>query len=334
MATICPLDNRYANKIKDIIEHFDILNFTKYKLFIECEYIKFFCDIIGEECDGVKFDNLHKYFNETGLNNIHKIESRTNHDIQALIQYIKQFTPKPLKRWIHFGLTSQDINSPAMVLMYKDFNKKILHKDISKMVTLLKDLREKTSDKVMISFTHGQPATPTTFGKQMHVFIEKLNHIGHDLFISYTYYTKMGGSNGSLSGLKYCFPDKDWETLMSNFVFKKLGLLRNKQTTQIDNYTNYFKLFQIYERLCYVLINLCQDMWLYIHNDYLQLKAKEGEIGSSAMPHKVNPIHFENAEGNLKIAASLFHTIGSSICLSRLQRDLTDSTILRNVGTA
>ena len=185
----------------------------------------------------------------------------------------------------------------------------------------------------MLSFTHGQPATPTSFSKELEVFLYKLLHVKLDLYEDYTYRTKMGGSNGLFSGLKYCFPNKNWDSLVERFLETTYGLERCYPTTQIDDFRIILSCSR-YTKDYVVLTNMSQDIWLYIHNDYLKLRVVEGEVGSSAMPHKVNPIHFENAEGNLKIASNLFHTIGSSICLSRLQRDLTDSTILRNVGLA
>ena len=331
---LSPLDNRYAMKITDVREHFDVVTFTKYKLFVECEYLKFLCGIINVGYDADAINSIHHNFNRGELNKVFEYEKQTNHDVQALVEYLKDNVATNLRQWVHFGLTSQDINSPAMVMTYKHFNSKILWRELHAFQKLLDEMRESNLHTIMLTFTHGQPATPSSFAKQMMVYNSKLTDITDDLFTEYTYKTKVGGSNGDLSGLKFCFPEHNWDHLMDIFAMEHLLLARNRHTTQIDNYINYFKLFQIYERLCFLLINFSQDMWMYIHNDYLTLCVIPGEVGSSAMPHKVNPIHFENAEGNLKIAASLFHTIGSSICLSRLQRDLTDSTMLRNVGVA
>jgi adenylosuccinate lyase len=337
MNIISPLDDRYASQISDISVLFSNFGFTKYKLLVECEYLIFIVSIVdpsNTDLNSRMIRDIYTNFNEIELDRIKEYEENTNHDIQALIEYLKSRLPESLKRWVHFGLTSQDINSPAMVLSYRDFNNTILCLELDKLTELLTNLTARTQDAIMVTFTHGQPATPSTFGKQMIVFVDKLNHLSSDLFNSYDYRTKMGGSNGDLTGLKFCFPNINWNRKISEFLYATFELGRNTSTTQVDDYMNYFKLFQIYERLCYLLINLSQDMWLYVHKKYLKLSTIKTEVGSSAMPHKVNPIHFENAEGNLKIAANLFHTIGSSIVLSRMQRDLTDSTILRNVGVA
>jgi len=219
-----------------------------------------------------------------------------------------------------------------MMMLYKKFNDTILSSDINNVLLKLLTFEKRYGKTPMLTFTHGQPAMPSTFGSQMMVFYDKITGINNDI-VEFKYKTKFGGSNGGFTGLKYCYKDVDWNTFANEFIYK-LGFTRNQHTTQIDNYSNYFKLFQIYERLCYILINMCQDMWLYCHRNYFKLSNIATEVGSSAMPHKINPIHFENAEGNLKFTASIFNTIGSNICVNRLQRDLTDSTILRNVGVA
>ena len=218
-------------------------------------------------------------------------------------------------------------------MMYRDFNNNILKNDMNLLINAIHHLGNNFNYK-MLTFTHGQPATPSNFKYQFSVYTGKLYNIWDDLFKKYEYKTKFGGSNGQLTGLKYCYPDLDWDNVISDFTNNYLKLFRNEFTTQIDDYSNYFKMFQIYERLSYILIDLCQDIWLYCHRKYFRMENIKGEVGSSAMPHKINPIQFENAEGNLKIAVSLFHSIGSSICVSRLQRDLVDSTMLRNVGVA
>ena len=340
MYCISPLDNRYFNKIQDVAEIFSDMNFAKSKLFVECEYIKAAHPLL---CDGmthriltstdIKFINsIYEKFDDSGYSRIKQIESATNHDVQALVQYCNEKFPENTRNFIHYGLTSQDINSPAMMLLYKSFNDKILLSSLNDTILKLLTFENLYKSVPMLTFTHGQPAMPSTFGLQMLVFYDKLKNIDSDIR-EFKYKTKFGGSNGNFTGLKYCYNNVDWNEFADTFI-KNLGFTRNKYTTQIDNYSNYFKLFQIYERLCYILINMCQDMWLYCHRNYFKLSNIASEVGSSAMPHKINPIHFENAEGNLKLASSLFNTIGSNICVNRLQRDLTDSTILRNVGVA
>ena len=338
--SLSPLDSRYYKKVEDVADIFSNYNYTKLKLYVECEYLKFilkttndnitnysyYCDLINTFYDNFK-KNIY-----TECKEIDKIEEKTNHDVQALIVYIKENMPENLKEYVHFGLTSQDINSPAMVLTHKLFNSEIFHPLMNDLILKLDSM---TNDKtLMLTFTHGQPATPTTFGSQIDVFKSKLKIINNELLESYVYRTKMGGSNGTLTALKCVYPEKDWEKLMQQFTEMHLSLCRNKYTVQIDDYTNYYKLFQIYQRVCVVLINLCQDIWLYCSKRYFTLKNVEGEVGSSAMPHKINPIHFENAEGNLKLTIDIFESIGRNICINRLQRDLTDSTMLRNVGVA
>lgn len=339
--TISPLDNRYNKQIEDVIGIFSNNNFTKIKMFVECEYLKYILSLVypnyieNSKTIISDIDNFYQRFYsnlQNECNNISEIESKTNHDVQALIVYMKERLPSNYIEYIHFGLTSQDINSPAMVLTHKIFNKRIFHCEIDKLLKTLEPLSE--NNCLMLTFTHGQPATPTTFGRQMSVFVNKLLTINQDLREDYDYKTKMGGSNGTLSSLKSIYPEHNWDKLMRKFVETKLCLYRNEYTVQIDDYTNYYKLFQLYQRTCVVLINLCQDFWFYCSKKYIKLKNVDGEVGSSAMPHKINPIHFENAEGNLKLCIDIFESIGRNICINRLQRDLTDSTMLRNVGVA
>jgi adenylosuccinate lyase len=340
MYCISPLDSRYFEKIKDVAKVFSDVNFTKSKLLVECEYIKTVHPILCDEMssnrmtieDVLHVDSICTNFNDIAYTRIKQIETITNHDIQALVQYCNETFPINARKFIHYGLTSQDINSPAMMLLYKKFNTNILVYSINDILLSLLNFEQQYNKTPMLTFTHGQPAMPSTFGLQMMVFYDKINAIMMDIS-NFKYMTKFGGSNGNLTSLKYCYKDVDWDEFANTFI-TKFGFMRNIHTTQIDDYSNYFKLFQLYERLCYVLINMCQDMWLYCHNNYFKLANVPTEVGSSAMPHKINPIQFENAEGNLKLAASMFNTIGSNICVNRLQRDLTDSTILRNVGVA
>ena len=339
---LSPLDGRYNLKINDVNILFNNKNFTKTKMDVECKYLMLFINILMKNNDDLNLDirivaNMYKSFINNIDNEIKKIdiyEKETNHDIQALIMYIKNNLPNNYREYVHFGLTSQDINNPAMVILHREFNLNILKTDINNLKYTLLEFVKDYSNVKMVTFTHGQPATPTSFGKQMNVFAYKISNIINDLYVDYQYKTKMGGSNGDFTALKLAYPSVDWVNIITDFVNNSLKIERNLHTTQIDNYSNYYKLFQIYERLCCIIVNLCQDMWMYCSKNYLKLKNIEGEVGSSAMPHKINPIHFENAEGNLKIASDLFHSIGRNIMSSRLQRDLTDSTILRNVGSA
>ena len=337
MNALSPLDDRYAARIADVSSLFSGFSFMKYRLLIECEYLIFVVSLLDPDSpdfDAQAVRRLHADFDEAELRKIHERERIMNHDVRALVDYVRSAVPESLRRWVHFGLTSQDINSPAMVMTYRDFNNTILGVELDRLTRLLTHLAVEHQDTVMLTFTHGQPAAPSTFGKQIAVFIEKLNYVSNDLFDQYQYRTKIGGSNGDLTGLKFCFPQVQWDNKLADFLQYTFELGRNARTTQIDDYINYMKLFQIYERYCYLLMNFCQDMWMYIHKGYLRLAEAKVDVGSSAMSPRISPIHFENAEGNLKIAAGLFHTIGTSISLSRMQRDLTDSTMLRNVGVA
>tara|TARA_Y100000389_G_scaffold204455_1_gene257113 strand:+ start:11211 stop:12479 length:1269 start_codon:yes stop_codon:yes gene_type:complete len=329
MNTISPLDNRYSEKINDVICHFSDYNFTKYKFTIELDYLKYFLDAISIN---YSIKNLYFEYNKNIYNNIQIEELNTNHDVAALVNVIKQNIHSDYHKWVHFGLTSQDINSPAMMIMYKEYIYTILFIDIIKIETKINKIKADYGNIDILSFTHGQPATPIQIIDIFNVYSTKINNIVNDID-NYQWTTKMGGSNGKLSALNKVFPNINWCELLEKLL-DKYKLKRNKYTTQVDDYSNYYKLFQILERLCYILINITQDIWQYCSKEYFKLKNVNGEVGSSAMPHKINPIQFENAEGNLKIASALFHTIGSNITICRLQRDLTDSTMLRNIGVA
>ena len=327
MNTISPLDNRYSQKIEDVVSLFSDYSWNQYKWTVELEYLHFF--LLKIDRSGQKWGIV---YNTEIYREICDEERKTNHDVQALINVIKSKIPREFGKWVHFGLTSQDINSPAMMLMYKKYVNTCLLTDVDVLISKVDGIVEECGDIDILSFTHGQPATPIKVRNIFNVYSNKIHNIKNDIS-QYKWSTKIGGSNGNLTSLGIVFPDINWSTEMDNFV-KILGLERNQHTTQIDDYSNYFKLFQILERLCYILINICQDIWYYCSKKYLLLKKVEGEVGSSAMPHKINPIQFENAEGNLKLAANMLHTIGSNIMTCRLQRDLTDSTLLRNVGVA
>ena len=327
MDTISPLDNRYSNKIQDVAALFSDYRWNHYKYILELAYLYFFMEKTQNTILSIKY-----HYDRDIYDKICEEEKKTNHDIQALINVIKTQVPPEYSRWVHFGLTSQDINSPSMIMVYKEFVNSIFLPDSYSFQEKMVEKIDNYGDIDILSFTHGQPATPIKIKNIFEVYISKLKNIRNDIF-DYKWATKIGGSNGNLSSLYCVFPDIDWQEEIDSFV-EKLGIERNKYTTQIDDYCQYFKLFQIFERLCFLLINICQDIWYYCSKKYFYLKNVENEVGSSAMPHKINPIQFENAEGNLKLAASIFHTIGTNIMLCRLQRDLTDSTLLRNVGVA
>ena len=333
---LSPLDGRYRDKITDVNELFSDIMFTRFKLTVECEYLHFILNTLrvttGKDYNKLLGEFISKFSYEDD-DAIKQIEKQTNHDIQAIVLYLKTKFPE-VAEYVHFGLTSQDINSPAMVYTYKVFSDTILLPEIKKLKTRLSYMADHDCNQVMLTFTHGQPATPSTMSKQLDVFIEKFSNTSQDLVNGYRYSAKMGGSNGCLSGLRLVYPDYNWEELLTQFLANVHGIQRTKNTTQIDYYVNYYKMNQIYERICLIIIDLCSDIWMYCSKGYFKQHNVEGEVGSSAMPHKINPIYFENAEGNAKIACDLYTSIGKHISVNRLQRDLTDSTILRNVGVA
>ena len=333
---VSPLDGRYRDKIIDVNELFSDFMFTRFKVAVECEYLYFLLSTLNVNIEKDYCDLIGRFMTEFSYNDVERIndfEKQTNHDIQAIVLYLKTKFPD-LAEYIHFGLTSQDINSPAMVYTYKIFNDSILLPDIKKLKMKLSYMADNDCNQVMLTFTHGQPATPSTMSKQLDVFIDKLVNTSNDIRNGYRYTSKMGGSNGLLSSLRLIYPMHNWDDLLKQFLYDAFGIMRTKNNTLIDDYINYYKLFQIYERFCLIIIDLCSDIWMYCSKGYFKQNNVDGEVGSSAMPHKINPIYFENAEGNAKLACDLYTSIGKHICVNRLQRDLTDSTILRNVGVA
>ena len=333
---VSPLDGRYRDKIIDVNELFSDFMFTRFKVAVECEYLYFLLSTLNVNIEKDYCDLIGRFMTEFSYNDVERIndfEKQTNHDIQAIVLYLKTKFPD-VAEYIHFGLTSQDINSPAMVYTYKIFNDSILLPDIKKLKMKLSYMADNDCNQVMLTFTHGQPATPSTMSKQLDMFIDKLVNTSNDIQNGYRYTSKMGGSNGLLSSLRLIYPMHNWDDLLKQFLYDAFGIMRTKNTTQIDDYINYYKLFQIYERFCLIIIDLCSDIWMYCSKGYFKQNNVDGEVGSSAMPHKINPIYFENAEGNAKLACDLYTSIGKHICVNRLQRDLTDSTILRNVGVA
>ena len=267
---------------------------------------------------------------------IKDIEKVTNHDVKAIEYFIKEkFRGKPLEKYnefVHFGLTSQDINSVSYISQIKFFIEQIFTKEIVKCVEMLEKLSDSTMYVIMMARTHGQPASPTSMGKEIKVFIEKIKFQLKTLD-TITYYSKFGGATGNLNAHYVAFPSTDWNKELDNFLLT-LGIKRHRYTTQIDNYDMYAIIFDAVRRIQTILVDFCQDIWLYISYDYFKLKKIDGEIGSSTMPHKINPIDFENAEGNLLFSNNNLQFLSNKLPVSRLQRDLTDSTILRNLGVS
>lgn len=343
LTNISPIDGRYGSKTKQLNAYFSEYAFIRYRVLIEVEYlialskIEIVEDLTDDETQFLK--KLYSKFTIEEAKTVKDIEKEINHDIKSIEYYLKKaiddnqsLNDKGISNFVHFGLTSQDINSSANMIMIKSANQKVI---LPKINDILKNIKEKIlswSKTTILSRTHGQPASPTFLGKEFLVYYERLIIQSRKLNqINYT--TKFGGAVGNFNAHHMALPNIDWIDFSNKFI-KLLGLERNQYTTQIDHYDNYAEIFDNLKRINNIFIDLCQDIWTYISNNYFKLKLNTNEVGSSTMPHKVNPINFENAEGNFMLANSLLTFMSDKLPKSRLQRDLTDSTILRNVGSA
>lgn len=338
LTAISPMDGRYRNKVSHLGAYFSEYALIKYRVKIEVEYFIF----LGDK----KFFNLSikqknslrllvEEFTETDAQQIKSIEATTNHDVKAVEYFLKAQLETlqlgKLKEWVHFGLTSQDINNTANPLLLKHFLEFEYYPSIVNLVHQLKQLAKQLKPYSLLARTHGQPASPTNFGKEIMVFVERItNQLQLMLQIPYT--AKFGGATGNFNAHAVAYPEKKWIGLANQFVENYLHLQRQQFTTQIEHYDNLAAHCQAAARINTILIDFCRDIWQYISMDYFKQKTKANEVGSSAMPHKVNPIDFENSEGNLSLANANFEYLASKLPISRLQRDLTDSTVLRNVG--
>jgi adenylosuccinate lyase len=338
---ISPVDGRYRKQVEGLAYFFSEAALINYRVFVEVEYFIALCEIPLPQLAGITktdFNNLRdlcRDFTFTDAAEVKEIESITNHDVKAVEYYLKKKFDKMglgrYKEFLHFGLTSQDINNTA-----GPYALRLAIDDV--MLPILEDLVKKLTQKAktwknipMLARTHGQPATPTTVGKELYVFVERLKQQMKQLkAVPFT--AKFGGATGNLNAHYAAFPDIDWISFADHFTREHLKLERQKVTTQIEHYDNLAALFDAFKRINTILIDLSRDIWTYVSMDYFKQKIKAGEIGSSAMPHKVNPIDFENAEGNLGIANALFEHLSAKLPISRLQRDLTDSTVTRNIG--
>ncbi len=338
LTAISPVDGRYRKQVAHLDEYFSEYALIKYRVIVEIEYFLFLADKKFFKPRAKAKQQLKKIAEGFGLDDaqqIKQIETITNHDVKAVEYFLKQQLEKAgaadIKEWIHFGLTSQDINNTAIPLSWKHCME---HEYLPSIINLQNKLHEfavQWKDISMLARTHGQPASPTKLGKEIMVFVERLDN-QVQLFAHIPYAAKFGGATGNFNAHNIAFPKKDWVDLATEFVENILGLQRLKFTTQIEHYDNLAAHFDAIKRINTILIDLCRDIWMYISMNYFKQKTKEGEIGSSAMPHKVNPIDFENAEGNLGIANALLEHFSGKLPVSRLQRDLTDSTVLRNLG--
>ncbi len=341
LSAISPVDGRYRDKTEELSGYFSEFGLIKYRLKSELEYFIALCELPLpglKEFDRSNFDKLRSIADDLspeGANRIKEIESFTNHDVKAVEYYLKeQFEELGLSSYsefIHFGLTSQDINNTATPLSIKDFFIHVYKPLLIKVRNNIDTLGEEWKDIAMLARTHGQPASPTRLGKEMKVFVARLDSQLKQVE-SVPWSAKFGGATGNFNAHVVAYPDIDWNSFADKFLRDALGLERSYPTTQIDHYDNLAAWFDCMARINTILSDFAKDIWTYISFDYFKQKIVKGEIGSSAMPHKVNPIDFENAEGNLGFANAIFRHLSGKLPISRLQRDLTDSTVLRNTG--
>ncbi|HLT89123.1 MAG TPA: adenylosuccinate lyase [Sphingobacterium sp.] len=341
LTAVSPIDGRYHNNTKELANFFSEFALIKYRVLVEVEYFIALCESGIPQLahfDGSLNERLRQIYENFSLENaqwIKDTEKVTNHDVKAVEYFLKnEFEKLGLHdslEFIHFGLTSQDINNTAIPYSWKEALHQTYLPNIQELVGELKSLAEQWQDVPMLARTHGQPASPTRLGKEIRVFIERIEK-QLELLQQIPLSAKFGGATGNLNAHHVAYPATDWVAFGNKFVNEKLGLSRSQTTTQIEHYDNFAASCDAFKRVNNILIDLCRDMWTYISMEYFKQKITAGQIGSSAMPHKVNPIDFENAEGNLGIANALFEHLAAKLPISRLQRDLTDSTVLRNIG--
>lgn len=337
LTAISPIDGRYRQQLHQLDEYFSEYALMKYRVIVEIEYFQFLADnrLFKLPASARKFlQQVATEFSTTDALQIKETEKITNHDVKAVEYFIKekldQCGVSALKEWVHFGLTSQDVNNTSIPLSWKHAVEYEYLPALLNLNNQFKVLAADWRNIPLLARTHGQPASPTRLGKEMMVFIERIqNQV--EQFINVPFTAKFGGATGNFNAHQVAFPKKNWPALGDKFV-ESIGLQRQQFTTQIEHYDNLAAHFDAMKRINTILIDFCRDIWTYISMDYFKQKTKKGEIGSSAMPHKVNPIDFENAEGNLGIANALLEHLAGKLPISRLQRDLTDSTVLRNIG--
>ena len=337
LTAISPVDGRYHHQVQHLNEYFSEYGLMKYRVQVEIEYLLFLekKKFLSLPANAKKhLEKLSENFGPDEAQQIKHIEATTNHDIKAVEYFLKQELEKcgaaEAKEWIHFGLTSQDINNTAIPLSWKNAIEYDYLPELLNLKTELRLLADKWKDIPMLAHTHGQPASPTRLGKEIMVYVERLeNQIEQFILIPFT--GKFGGATGNFNAHHIAFPKTDWKKFSNDFL-NHLGLIRQQHTTQIEHYDNLATHFDCMKRINTIFIDFCRDVWTYVSMEYFKQKTKKGEVGSSAMPHKVNPIDFENAEGNLGFANAIFEHLAAKLPVSRLQRDLTDSTVLRNIG--
>ncbi len=341
LTAISPVDGRYRRVAEPLAEYFSEYALIRYRVRVEVEYFIALCELPLPELEGVDsalFDTLrdiYRKFTAEDAERVKEIEKTTNHDVKAVEYLLKEkFAALGLEAYsefVHFGLTSQDINNTSQPLMLKEALTDVYIPALEELLETLSSLAEEWHGIPMLAHTHGQPASPTTLGKEILVFVERLDEQFEQL-LDIAISAKFGGATGNFNAHHVAYPSIDWAEFANKFVNERLGLSRSQYTTQIDHYDNLASIFDALKRINTILVDLSRDMWTYISMEYFKQRIKAGEVGSSAMPHKVNPIDFENAEGNFGMANAIFEHLSAKLPVSRLQRDLTDSTVMRNMG--
>lgn len=342
LTAVSPIDGRYRSKTERLADYFSEYALIRYRIRVEIEYFITLCELPLPQLASFNRDlfeqlrTIYRDFNESGAARVKEIEKTTNHDVKAVEYFIKEEFDKiggldAYKEFIHFGLTSQDINNTSVPLSIKEALEEVYYPQVEELIQQLKEYAEEWKDIPMLAKTHGQPASPTRLGKEIEVYAYRLSEQLESLR-SCKFTAKFGGATGNFNAHHVAYPSYDWRTFGNQFVSEKLSLEREQWTTQISNYDHMGSIFDAIRRINTIIIDLDRDFWMYISMDYFKQKIKAGEVGSSAMPHKVNPIDYENSEGNLGIANAILQFLAQKLPVSRLQRDLTDSTVLRNVG--
>ena len=338
---ISPIDGRYRSKVEPLACYFSEGALIKYRVRVEVEYFIALCEMPLPQLKGVdkavlpQLRAIYENFSDEDALEIKEIEKTTNHDVKAVEYFLKRHFDAlglaPYKEFIHFGLTSQDINNTAVPLSIKECHEQVLLPRYEAILAMIEGKAAEWKDIPMLAHTHGQPASPTTLGKEMMVFGYRMRR-QMEQFAQLPFNAKFGGATGNFNAHLAAYPDIDWRAFGDKFVKEHLGLERLQYTTQIENYDNMAAYFDLCKRINVILIDFCRDIWTYVSMEYFKQRIKAGEVGSSAMPHKVNPIDFENAEGNLGLANAILEHLSHKLPISRMQRDLTDSTVSRNVG--
>ncbi|MCO5235171.1 MAG: adenylosuccinate lyase [Chitinophagaceae bacterium] len=338
LTAISPIDGRYRNQLQHLDQYFSEFALMRYRILVEVEYLirlsrKKFFDLQPSKIKSLR--NLYQHFSPEKAMDIKEVEKTTNHDVKAVEYYIKKeldhLELEDIREWVHFGLTSQDINNTAIPLLWKESLENEYYPAVATLILTLKKLAANWKNIPMLAHTHGQPASPTRLGKEIMVFAERLLQ-QMELLQTIPNTCKFGGATGNFNAHYTAYPDINWIKFANDFCSKSLGLQRQQFTTQIEHYDHLAAQLDGIKRLNTILVDFCRDIWTYISMEYFKQKVKKGEVGSSAMPHKVNPIDFENAEGNLGLANAILEHLSAKLPVSRMQRDLTDSTVLRNLG--